>query len=180
MPHPHASGPQSQWDRSASLNNCGAVGLQRPPKQLLGLPGTSFDSHENQSFFTSNSTKIKALDFLSFLSFSLEQGSGAPSLRPAERAVSRGELRGGVRPAAQPEHEAGHRGWEVTPGRGLGLSRPGISCGLASEDEDLTSVDEDLASVDDSVLLSSRGGCLEGAAPRLRSGAPEGRSSLRV
>ena len=115
-----------------------------------------------------------------FLSFSLEQGSGAPSLRPAERAVSRGELRGGVRPAAQPEHEAGHRGWEVTPGRGLGLSRPGISCGLASEDEDLTSVDEDLASVDDSVLLSSRGGCLEGAAPRLRSGAPEGRSSLRV
>ena len=115
-----------------------------------------------------------------FLSFILEQGSGAPSLRPAERAVSRGELRGGVRPAAQPEREAGHRGWEVTPGRGLGLSRPGISCGLTSEDEDLTSEDEDLTSVDDSVLMSSRGGCLEGAAPRLRSGAPEGRSSLRV
>ena len=67
-----------------------------------------------------------------FLSFSLEQGSGAPSLRPAERAVSRGELRGGVRPAAQPEHEAGHRGWEAAPGRGLGLSRPGGTCDLAS------------------------------------------------
>ena len=98
-----------------------------------------------------------------------------PYLRPAERAVSRGELRGGVRPAAQPEREAGHRGWEVTPGRGLGLSRPGISCGLTSEDEDLTSEDGEVPSQAwPSPLARASSGTARGVAPRQERPGPPG------